>query len=786
MGIFWKNIFLITDVDKRKYSKCFWAVYFKRIIFKEYEGGYYMSYTTTYNKLMYVPFNHDYAVDEEIEKELSRDEFFEKCFVMPNFAKEKDELMKISSEEIKAFEVDLTKDEVNLKYEKQGDEWGLFHNWIMSNQNDMYCVRGDAGTGKSSFLHYLEYIYRHSNIRWCIIDIQKASETISILGNPVNIPYFVSLYSKSISAIILSIVDLLYYRKADEKIDYEQSANNLDRLVENYKKIFDGYFLNREVQSFYRNISKVVNNRTNDLKAKCIDSAGQVANHINNLFKNHNMKEEERLSRMIELYLSILRCINENVRYIVAFDNFERFVGVDEIFNGQLVEFVIKLREIQNSISSSYNGLKKYYQIIIFMRKTSTRMFPSQQSSELFEHSLDISEWFQISKILEKKIDWYREKNIEINEAKRIMIILSDVGGYGRDFRGLRSKLNMLFNYNKRVITRFISKILDKNYLYINRYDSFINNEHKITNGFSKFAARVIIFRLILNELRQDEFFSHIVVQKNNDESSSLGYARKILSILHDYNLENRDSYMPFDEIIEKIYPTLNNPIERYFDINNEDKRLIIAQVLFYMNYYNTRSDNWLQFIDIQYNMNNTNRIRVKDYEKLFELIDENHDNISIRITSAGKAYLYFVVYSFEYFACKSINIDKKLKDFGTDDLPPLFCAIPTKDEIKYNKYSDLLCMKIIKIVSNEAFLCINIMNSEENSIGFRRTIEDDYIYHKDRIINSHVGYIRNFAYILKDIYKNEMKDDLLLRNKVEKIMLKIEEIANRYLEYKS
>ncbi len=747
-----------------------------------------MSYTTTYNKLMYVPFNHDYAVDEDIVNKLSEDEFFSNCFIMPNFAKEIDELMKISSEEIKAFEVDITKDEVNLKYEKQGEEWGIFYDWFMSNQNDMYCVRGDAGTGKSSFLHYLEYIYRNSNIRWCVIDIQKATETISILGNPVYIPHFISLYSKSISAIILSIVDLLYYKKEDEKIDFVKSANNLDRLIENYKRIFDGYFLNREVQSFYKNISRVVNNKTNNLKAKCIDSAGQIANHINNLFKNHNMKEEERLSRMIELYLSILRCLNENIRYIVAFDNFERFVGVDEIFNGQLVEFVTKLREMQNSISNSYNGLKKYYQIIIFMRKTSTRMFPSQQSSELFEHSLDMSEWFQISKILEKKIEWYREKNIEIKEANHIMQILSDVGGYGRDFRGLRSKLNMLFNYNKRVITRFISKILDRrsNYNYIIQYDSFKNNKYNISNDYSKFAARIIIFRLILNELRHDEFFSHIVVQKNNDESSSLGYARKILSILHDYNLENNDSYMPFNEIIEKLYYATNNPLERYFDINNEDKRLIIAQVLFYMNYYDTRSDNWLQFIDIQYNISNTDRVKVKDYEKLLELIDEKHDDISIRITSAGMAYLYFVVYSFEYFACKSIYIEKKIKDFGSDDLPPLFCAIPTIDEIKEKKYSDLICMKIIRVVSNEAFSCINTMNGEENSIGFRRYKENKFIYHKDRIINSHVGYIRSFVYILKDIYKSEIKYDFLLRKNVEKIAVKIEEIANQYLEYKT
>lgn len=747
-----------------------------------------MSYITTYNRLLYVPYNHDYAVDEEIEKKLSEDEFFNKCFVMPDFAKEIDELMKMSSKEIKAFEIDLTRDEVKLKYEKQGESWSILHNWIVSNQNDMYCVRGDAGTGKSSFLHYLEYIYRNSNIRWEIVDIQKASHTVSILGQSVNIPHFISLYSKSISAIIFSIVDILYYKNEDEKIDYQKSADNLDEMIESYERIFDGYFLSKEVQSFYKGIKKVVNKKTNDLKAKCIESAEHIANHINNLFQNHNLKEDERLSRVVELYLSLLRCTNENVRHILAFDNFERFIGVDEIYNGQLVEFVTKLREIQNSIANNDNGLKKYYQIIIFMRKTSTRMFTSQQSSELLEHSVDISEWFQISKILEKKLEWYRKESIKIDESKRIMEVLHDVGGYDKDFRGLRSKLNMLFNNNKRVITRFVTKVFDKSIgsNCIIQYDLFKNNKYDIDSDYSKFAARVIIFRLILDELRHDEFFKHIVVQKDNKEPSSLGCARKILSILYEYSLKNRDAYMPIDSIIEELFPSFGDSLIRYYDVNNENKRIIIAQVLFYMNYYDARKDNWLQFIDIQYNIPNTSRIQINDYEKLFDLIDEKHKEISIRITSAGIAYLYFVVYSFEYFSCKSIYEEKKIKEFGEDDLPPLLSTIPTIDDIKKKRCNDLTCMKILKIVSNEAFSCIENMNDDLNSIGFRRNKEDEFIYHKDRIINSHVGFIGNFVYILKDIYKNELKEDFLLKKKLDVIVGKIEDIINKYLQYKS
>lgn len=746
-----------------------------------------MSYTTTINRLLYVPFNHDYAVEKEIEDKLTEDEFFNECFFMPDFDKEIDQLLEKTSGEVKAFEIDLTRDELITKYEQQSEAKEALENWISSNQNDLYCVKGDAGTGKSTFLHYMEYQCRNSDIRWSIIDIQKASEPVSVLGQTVSIPNFKSLYSKSIAAIVASIADLLYCNDQDGKIDFVSSADNLDRLIGNYKSIFEAYFLRKEVQPFYKSIIKVVNNRTNDVRAKCVESAEQLSNYIKNLFDNYNMKEENRLAIIIELYLSLLRCSNDRVRYMLAFDNFERFIGVDEIYNGELVEFVSNLRNIQNSISNSGNGLMKYYQIIIFMRKTSTRMFTSQQSSELIAHSLDLSEWFQISNIIEKKVTWYRNKNINIDEYERMLGILNDIGGNGNDFRGLRSKLNMLFNNNKRVITRFISKVLDKriNSNYIKQYDCFKNNSYNMDVRFSKFAARIIIFRLILNELRQDEFFNHIIVQKNNNESSSLGYARKILSILYEYSLRNEDNYMPIDKIIERLYSDQEISVKRFFDNNNADRRITVAQVLFYMNYYDTRSDNWLQFIDIQYNVASLDRIRIEDYRELSQLIDENHKNISIRITNAGMAYLYFVVYSFEYFACKSIYAEKKIKEFGRDDLPPLLCAIPTVNEIKNENYYNLTCMKILRIVSNEAFSCINIMNADTNNIGFRRNIEDEFILHKNRVINSHVGFIGNYIHVMRDIYRNELENDTVFRRKFERMAGKMEGIMNEYSRYK-
>lgn len=373
--------------------------------------------------------------------------------------------------------------------------------------------------------------------------------------------------------------------------------------------------------------------------------------------------------------------MNKNQKIFVAFDNLERFIGTDEIYDKQLIDLISHIRHIQNAISVNNKNLASDFQIAIFMRNTSTRMFTPQQISEIFPHIVDLSEWFQSSKIIQKKIEWYNRNRIKVEESERLLDIISDIGhGHDDNFRGLRSKLNMLFNNDKRVIVNILTKVLENasNRYYLEVYDYFRKNPDKIDNSHAKFAKRIIIFRLILNELRKDGFFTNIAAEREESETTSLGYARKILTILYEHKLLHVDGYMKFDDIVIKLEDRGKTAVDRYFVEYNQKRRNVISKVLFYMNYYDGRANNWLQFIDIQYNIPQK-LTRVKDHEELSELINENHEDINIRITSAGIAYLFFVVYSFEYFSCKSFKTAPKTCVFNDGNIPPLLCVIPKK-----------------------------------------------------------------------------------------------------------
>lgn len=754
----------------------------------------------TINKLLYVPFNHDYAVDEKTAEKLTEEEFFENCFVDALF-EEKIKNILNSEDEIKDFEVDITKEELIKKLEKQENEKKNFENWLSSNQNDIFCVTGDAGTGKSTFLHQLQYISKKMNkkLSFDIIDVQNAVEIIQVLNYKITVPKFSSIYYKSISSILLIILNSIFIYTNEDIIMIDESISNIYHLLENYNIKFSYSFPDKFVSGFFDGITDCVTSNVKNFEI-CQNIAEFISSYFSKAFSRRKNSKKSILNDCILLLLYIVICENPSNRHIISFDNFERFVGVDEIFSNELTEFVDSLRCVQNNIAMKRKFLSNHFQIVIFMRRTSTRMFTSQQITELLQHSIDLSEWFDVSEIIANKICWYEENNIALENCEILKDVLFDTCFHNGNQRGISIKLYMLFNNNKRVLVTFLNNLINYNlYIdYIDMYKKYMNNDFKIKGSCARFAKRSIIFRLALNQLENDKFFSCIQVQQYNNQdianalnnekyeakeyvTENVGYARKILTILYDFKLENDDSYMPLEDLIVLLFP--NKIIDDFFDSNNKEKRKQISSVLYAMNYYDNRKGNWLQFIDIQYNIEDAYD-RISTQRKFENLIDRNHANINIRITEAGIAYLYFVVYSFEYFSCKSKNSPLKKKIFGTGDMPPLLSIIPSVDEIKSNDLNNSICITIIDSVASEAISCIKKMESDNNVIPFRKNKKDNFILHKNRIINSHIGFIDNYIWCLREIYKDKTEQDSNFELNLNNLVEKIESIRNRYYSW--
>lgn len=749
-----------------------------------------MNLDSTIKKILYVPFNEEYLTDDEnINQLLTEEVFFGQCFYMPDFEKEIKELLGKSEKEIQAFEVDLTKEELIKKYKKNKQEKEALFNWIKSNQNEIYCIKGDAGTGKTTFLHYLAYKYRNTEIEWDIIDMNMVIDSFRILNHKLVIPRYRNVYFRAISILMKKIVDDLFVKNRG-RVEIESSYANIIAIIERYFEFFEGTYPTDFITNFFNEI-KSLHNVSGDKKIFVESCSKFIYDYWTSYLLQNKHNRDAAFSDFIEFYVYYNCCKKVGKRNVLAFDNLERFIGTDEIYDKQLIEFISNVRHIQKSISTVDPHIASRFQAAIFMRNTSTRMFTPQQISEIFPHIVDLSEWFQSAKILQKKIDWYKENDIEIEQSDRLLDIINDIGqGKDGSFRGLRSKLNMLFNNDKRVIVNILEKVLENesNKSYLKKYDFFKDEKISMDKSLARFAKRVIIYRLVLNELLRDGFFSNIATKREEDKRVSLNYARKVLTILYEHKLDYDDGYMKFDDIIIKVSNNECDAVDKFFIKGNRQQRKNISKVLFYMNYYDGRAENWLQFIDIQYNLQQS-LTRIKTYEELQILLEEHHDDINIRITSAGVAYLYFVVYSFEFFSCKSFRNAPRDCISNDGNIPPLLCTIPSKEDILNKETEQILCVKIIDFISKEAVNCIKKIKTEKENgkktIPFRKNAAERYIEHSNRIINSHVGYIDNFIQCIKSLYRIELENDGKFWEKYQRLEDKLEQIKGGYLKYR-
>lgn len=281
------------------------------------------------NKLLYVPFNDDYKVEESIKKLLTEEEFFKNCFVNPTFDEEIVNILKKendgSNEEVDDFEFNLEKAELIQRLHRHKEEYAALCSWINAKQPDIYCIKGDAGTGKSTFLHYLRFCFRNDPIYWNVVDIQNATNELSIMNYRVAIPHFHKLYAKATSAILYNLVNAAFPRDHNKKYLLNESVHTIAQLTKTYTEKFDGYFPRKEVECFFRGLDSKGDNP----EIICKKNAKHIANWANELIEREGVTGA--FSVILELYIYFVICAKKKEHHIIALDNFERFIGTDEI-----------------------------------------------------------------------------------------------------------------------------------------------------------------------------------------------------------------------------------------------------------------------------------------------------------------------------------------------------------------------------------------------------------------------------------------------------------------------
>lgn len=234
--------------------------------------------------------------------------------------------------------------------------------------------------------------------------------------------------------------------------------------------------------------------------------------------------------------------------------------------------------------------------------------------------------------------------------------------------------------------------------------------------------------------------------------------------------LSTRNAYMSLDKIMKELFCV--NDISAFW--SRKDKiqtKKDIAEVLFYMDSYSRRDNDWIQFIDLQYS-DSSRSVVIESKHELFKMISNNLQNFSAKIMPGGIAYLKYIVASYEYF---SMRYSKEGSYY------PLFDLIPEPDTINNcTNIRELVCVKNILFVQSKAQQCIRILGDEDPS--FKLFTDNGKGYsHKERIKMQHKDYLNLFVAFIEEKYCNndDISDDI--KNKYMGLISYINSIKRRY-----
>lgn len=720
------------------------------------------------NNLLWTPFDNKCINKHNLENKVSNDEFLTKCFSQP-FFKNTD----LTEDRLGLFDDDpITKEETNKILNEEADKYSVFLSWLDKFENHkVYTLSGNSGTGKTTLLYQLKK--EITRYEWTIVDLNKPIDKIDWLGDiSTSICKSNSATRKTFAAILNEIHQRVFDEKSNDK-KVVKIYNNLNFLIRNYERRFQNSYLSGF--TLFNNLCKIFNSNTYDSNKK-VETSAQLFEQF--FLNDKDTDDYALLGKAMDILLLILRCTDNSIeqKHIIVFDNFERFIAEDEIYNDEINKIRVKLASYDVRINKKSNHDLKF-KFIMSMRCSTARicgikLHPSDEEPS----NIDISSWFSIGDILTKRIDWFNQLNINNDNYRLLSQIASDSRKHkDGDLTGLKMFLDPLFNDNKRLLVEFLGIIIEnkKNNEKFD-YEFFINKYKETWNlgtSISRCAARNIIKGIVLFKLKNiDSFFKNIEAYKEDDTKKDIkpgiGLPRRILTILYN-KVTTTNNEMLFSELIAELYATTSVNISKWRSDGYKDRRKLLSKILYHMSFCNRRENDWIQLIDLQLDEAN-NKLKIKNPAEMEQCLYDNFEDFKISIMPAGIAYLKYIVPTFEYFSIRY------LKNYC-----PLFATVPDdKDTIKNVDVKSFQCYKIIKKIQEQAALCI--ANINDNNIKYK-TKKGNNLLHAERIIDSHCFFLNNFMAYIQEVYIEKSTTTDIQAENYRKLITEIQLIKNDY-----
>lgn len=724
------------------------------------------------NKLLVTPFDRRACVKVEVSKNLTEEEFCKYCYSSPAFENKNKDFIDENSEAIEN-EFVIKTEEMKAKYYEQEKNHEYFCIWLENfNISKVYTITGNAGAGKTTFINYKRCTEK--DINWIVLDIYDAPNTIEWMPDiSTRINQFYRAQGKVYACILQKIQEeMLYGLDEDENYSIEKSIEKLEKVVNGYQNNYIKRY--PSARTLFDGIKQILS----ETKQKQ-EKIAAVAKMFQEEFDGTIDKNNSEIDKALNVLLLVLLCKEEkkDVKYVLVFDNFERFIKSNELYNKDITEIRIQLDNYVERINRKGNCFREKFKFILSVRDGTARMCNgvSAHAADTAPSNLNLNGWYNVDDIIKKKKEWYRKEGIDLSNADLVEKIVGDLRQQRSDktLTGLKLMLDPLFNNNKRLLIDFVGSMVERP----DNKEALIQYEKLLNENMSKstFAARSIIRGLVLDniEKNKDHLFEHLKTFSAHGQYNGLGDARKILTILYNHIRNGEKNEMLVSEVLSSLFAEDN--VESVWNLPEyAEKRKTISEIMYFMNSYNNRENDGIQFIEIQYKTinNKENSVIAGSASELENIITENMENCAIRLMPAGEVYLEKIVASFEFFSFRYCRTYK-----------PLYMLVPTPDEIRIQRPEDLACYKVICRVTEYAAKCIKTLEAGEDSIRLNIG-KGEGILHRVRIKNAHKAYIQEFAsYIEQKYVKDNSAEsiDVIYVNRYQQLLEKIREQLLKY-----
>ena len=462
-----------------------------------------------------------------------------------------------------------------------------------------------------------------------------------------------------------------------------------------------------------------------------------------------------------------------DIAYSLAFQKEDKccivFENLDTIYNASaLPDFTEQILHFRNNIDTilanlEYEGtslakMHSLHTLFFVMRETTKCEFtdhfigkvemyiPTESMSFLYEMKDIINQRNQYLDDLEHNLLLSGKDASKLKKLKQEITVVKDL----LEDQYIANKMFNLFNRNFRVGIEMLSEIA---FNYPETFSNVVITRHMRPDDWSLYASRCILFRQIYNKFNAEGYFG---IMKNgeyyaeiNRTDCAVNLSRYILLYLN-----NRQDITRTEEAKENNMISLDELFTALLSICG-DRKLIVDSL--WSMYEMRKKQFWGHLVTFD-NMLTLNR-EVLD-KQLGWVISGEKEQIygKVRITTAGFAYLDTLLPHYEYFSARRFKSEGKslfaytLKEFLEQGYDKSICMLAyilreVKKEVEncYNKLS--LFYKYI-LSPKEEFSRKNFLNSEFAWRKISNTTGSVVkMYHGERIINSHIGYLDSLRF---------------------------------------